>query len=112
VRKSGIALALGLIAGAAGLDASASTGPAAAFEAQYDGILKLPSAEAAQKELAQLFAADPDDPAVQPALDRMVQVAQLLIPPPAPVGATDASADSGDGGGSQRDSTDLPTGPY
>jgi hypothetical protein len=107
LRKSGITLALGLIAGAAGIDANASTGPAAALEQQYDEILQLPSTEAVQRELAQIFAANPDDPVVQPMLDRMVQVAQVLIPPPAPLGATDAG-----GGGSQHDAQNVSTGPY
>jgi hypothetical protein len=111
LRRSGIALALGLIASAAGIDAHAATGSAAALEQQYDEILQLPSAELTQQELARLFASNPDDPALQPALDRMVQVAQLLVPPPAPVGATDASA-GGDSGGSQRDASVNPVGPY
>lgn len=106
MRKSGIALALGLIAGAAGLDAQAATAPAAALEQRYDEILQLSSPEAVQSKLAELFAANPEDPALQPVLARMLEVAELVIPPPA------STAPGAADGGSQRDIQDAGIEPY
>jgi hypothetical protein len=99
LRKSGIVLALGLIASAAGVSVAEASPSPSSFEAQIERIQQLSSTGAVQEELTRLLATDPDSPAVQLLLQRLTQLAR-------------AGAPRSDGAGGNAGGSDHETGPY